>query len=423
MNGKKKFHFGYVLLLAACILLPGFSPRALAAANLLKNGDASQGLAYWTDKGGTWEVSTNLVDPLDGPFFGAGETAETELVQDVAVGKYAAGTWFQLTASCRDYSGSDTCIPTMIFLDKSGKTLLSLGNPYRRSEWQTVKVMARKPAGAVTLRVSLQAVRSSGSYNDAYFDNVKLIKSSSKDANLLSNGSGEYGMGGWTDPGDAWSAVLDGGNTLHKPKNGDRLMWPERKDLGETQVYQDVTVTSSQIGKTAVLSAWLANYDQAPHDQATLTITFLDSKGKKISSQSQSQRNPEWQKHTITAKIPKKTKKIRVTLSGRRFVGSDLDCYFDDVRLEIRGKTFKKVTVSFKKKGTCYVGEKKTLKAVCGGVSKASAFTWTSSYNNIAKVSKKGVVTFLQEGKVTIYATYKNTGVTGSLTFTVKKKT
>ena len=145
--------------------------------------------------------------------------------------------------------------------------------------------------------------------------------------------------------------------------------------------------------------------------------------GKKISSVSQSQRNPAWKKHVIKVKIPKKAVTARVTLSGKRFVGSDLDCYFDDVRLTVGKKAYKTVTLTPNKKGTCYVGGKRTLTALYGTTKPAAtAFSWYSSYNAIATVSKKGVVKFVSPGTVTIYAQHKKSGVTGSFTFKVKAK-
>ena len=244
--------------------------------------------------------------------------------------------------------------------------------------------------------------------------------------NLLVNGSGEKfnaetgKLKGWKDPDDAWAAETSG-SWGHDAKNGKYYMWPKRKDLESTKIYQDVKMPKKFIGKRIILSAWLANYDQSPHDQSTLTLTFYNAKGKKISSLSQDQRNPEWKKHTIVTNVPKGTDKARVTLAGKRFVGSDLDSYFDSVSLVVDKGEYKAVKMKVNKKGPFKVGGKRTLTASYGSVKNPSAFAWYSSYDEIAKVSKKGKVTFTGSGKVTIYAVHKKTGVTGSFTFNVKQ--
>ena len=416
-------------LLAAMLVVAAAPSAELSAAeqnsassNLLKNGNASKGLKYWKAKTGAWEATTEVdgIDPYSGKYFYPGYCEVGELYQDVSIKSYAVGTEFTLSAVMRGWNNSDKAAIQIAFLNKKGKEILSFQKVYRDNDWKTKKVIAYKPKGAVKLRVSLIGEGGSSSMCcDAYFDNVVLKKTNGK--NLLQNGSGEYGTAGWTDPDEAWGS--NGlSSTEHEPKDGEAFLWPSERQLEQSAIYQDVSIASSKIGKWITLSAWLANYDQAPHDEAVLILTFLDKNGKKISSKSQSQRNPEWQKHIITAKIPKGTKTARVTVQGNRYVGSDLDCYVDDIVLKYESKSYKNVKLKFAKSGDCYVGEKKTLKASYGSVTSASKFTWTSSYNDIATVNKKGVVRFLAPGEVTIYAKYKKTGVTGSITFTVKEK-
>ena len=408
-----------VLAVLLLLCLPG---SASAAANLLKNGNASDGMNEWTNAGGYWTTGTSEVSPYDGAFFWPGKCEAGELYQDVSLSGIPKGRVLILTAMCRDYSGNDVCRLQLSFLSGDGTVLLSDYQEYAQSSWASVGVRLTVPAGAAAARVSLIARRNSGTDNDCYFDNITLQEyTSSYGTNLLLNGSGEAGMFFWTDPDNIWSAVTSEGN--YKAKDGSYFMWPAHKATESTRIYQDVSIPSRFIGKWISLSAWMANWDQAPHDQAVLTLSFYNSKGKKISSSSQSQRNPAWKKHVIKVRIPKKTVKARVTLSGKRFVGSDLDCYFDDVRLTVEKTSYKTVTLTPNRKGTYYVGDKRTLKAVYGSAKPAAtAFSWYSSYNAIATVSKKGVVKFVSPGTVTIYAQHKKSGVTGSFTFKVKAR-
>ena len=316
--------------LLCLLLMPG---QAMAASNLIKNGNASSGLKYWKQRSGQWVATEECVPSLKGKYFFPGQTEKAELSQDISVSGMPVRQELTLTAKCRDYSGADVCILRMTFFNAQGKKLLTVQNSCRTAAWTTLRLVCRKPVGAAKLRVSLVGERHSGSDNDTYFDNVVLKKTMG--SNLISNGSGENGMSCWVDKQNIWSAVTGKDSTEHNPVKGSYFMWPERDDVKSSKVYQDVPVLPSEIGKTATLSAWLANYDQSPHDKSTLKLQFLSGSGKVISSLVKSQRNPNWRKHIIKAKIPKKTATIRVLLIGTRYVGSDLDSYFDDVRLSI----------------------------------------------------------------------------------------
>lgn len=106
-------------------------------------------------------------------------------------------------------------------------------------------------------------------------------------------------------------------------------------------MYQDVNISGSatdiDAGKVSFhLSGWLANYDQPPHDRATLAIGALDSSNNQLMYISQDHRSPTWTNYSIENKIPYGTRTLRVFLKATRFVGSDNDAYFDDLSLEIK---------------------------------------------------------------------------------------
>lgn len=235
--------------------------------------------------------------------------------------------------------------------------------------------------------------------------------------NLLINGSGENAMEGWTDPDQAWEPSTSG--TCHDPVHGNTFLWPSKKGIASTQIYQDVDVSKIKSGTYMCLSGYLANFDQSPHDQATLRLDYLDKNGKVLASDQTKQRNPQWSKHTITLSVPSGTVKARIYLIAQRFVGQDNDAYFDDVSFYTIGNNINKVFITGKK-STAKPGEKVQLSASDGYYKKASDYIWFSSYDKIATVDANGLVTFqyvtdnsLIGSEVIIYAKNKKTGITG----------
>lgn len=85
------------------------------------------------------------------------------------------------------------------------------------------------------------------------------------------------------------------------------------------------------------------DYDQSPHDQATLKLDYLDKNGKVLASDQTKQRNPQWSKHTITLSVPSGAVKARIYLIAQRFVGTDNDAYFDDVSFYTIGNKINKI--------------------------------------------------------------------------------
>ncbi len=107
-----------------------------------------------------------------------------------------------------------------------------------------------------------------------------------------------------------------------------------------------MTLSAAVTGQTVVLSGWLCNWDQSPHDQARIILEFLNASGGVISRISREQRNPVWTLHSITAVVPSGAVKARVKLESARFVGNDNDGYFDDLSLTISNSKFSAVYIS-----------------------------------------------------------------------------
>lgn len=236
--------------------------------------------------------------------------------------------------------------------------------------------------------------------------------------NLIVNGGGEDGMTGWTDTADPndysdglWAPSTS--STGHDPKEGETFFWPSLHGCEYALMYQDVDISGYKAGTWMTLSAWLANFNQSPHDQATLRLEYLNSKGKVLSSDSSQQRNPEWELHVINLQIPSGAVTARVSAIATRFVGSDNDAYFDDIQLEVADGKLRNVVITGDKDKVS-AGDTLQLSATDGKYSKASDFEWSSSYDSLATVDEKGLVTVISdEEEVWIYAKCKKTGVTG----------
>ena len=137
--------------------------------------------------------------------------------------------------------------------------------------------------------------------------------------NLIINGSGEEEMTGWIDVDDCWFPDTD--DTRHSAVDGETFFWPSKKETEFTQIYQDVDISDFSAGQNLELSAYLANYDQSPHDQATLKLDILDKSGNVLASDFSLQRNPEWCYHEINVKIPANAVTARVYLIAQRYAG------------------------------------------------------------------------------------------------------
>ncbi len=240
--------------------------------------------------------------------------------------------------------------------------------------------------------------------------------------NLLVNGEGES-IEGWIDPnGDLW-----GSHANVTPHSGTAFLWPVGGARGtdadeESYIYSDISLLGYNPGETAVLTAWLANYDQSPHDRATIKLSLLDAGGNVLVEDYRMQRDPQWNQHTINLVIPQGAVTARVTLIATRFVGSNNDAYFDAMTFMVQKSQYDTVAVT---------GDKKFAKAgemvqcvANNGVTKApSAYQWSTSYSQAATVDANGLVTMLTDDEVGVYAKDLATGLTGVYWINSDKKT
>ncbi|GEM_PF-2168591 len=238
--------------------------------------------------------------------------------------------------------------------------------------------------------------------------------------NLLVNPDAETGdTQGWVDVNDAWSAAAD-----ITPHGGDYFFWPARLDIAYTEIYQDVDVSSyaSQIDAGNLwydLSGWLANWDQYPHDRATLALEALNGNQEQLLYVSRDHRSPVWTFYELEGQIPAHTRTLRVHLIATRFVGSDNDGYFDDLSLSVNNTAPSVYVTVSAENGLTELPADGTLQlfaATTGGTD--GGYNWSSSFEAVATVDTNGLVTAHQAGKFTIQASGKNTGKTGFIELT-----
>lgn len=243
-----------------------------------------------------------------------------------------------------------------------------------------------------------------------------LLSVSAAAQNLLVNPDAESGnISGWTDPDAAWVAAAE-----ITPHGGSNFFWPKLKDLPLTTMYQDVSVSShaAQIDAGHAylhLAGWLANWDQYPHDQATLGVQALNTSTQQLLYLARSHRSPVWTRYAMDGQIPAGTRILRVLLTATRFVGSDNDGYFDDLSLTVDTNA-PVVFVTIQAAGgqiALPVGGTLQLAAnTTGGVD--SNYIWSSSFPAIATVNSNGLVSATQAGRFFILAEGGSTHAVGS---------
>ncbi|MBR5089148.1 MAG: Ig-like domain-containing protein [Ruminiclostridium sp.] len=242
-------------LLSAAMLACCFTvPASADSGNLVKNGNANDGLNRWTTDSTGWytTVSVDSVSAYDSYFFTSEECSagRSRIYQDINVKKYA-GKKSVLSAYVRDWKNGhgDESMIMVEFLNSSGSVLDSASKAMSGSAtWTKISVTRTIPKKAVTARISLYAIKHSGTYCDAYFDNVSFIvkgdvSSSSSDVELT-------GIQVNLKPGETLnlSGILSG-------ETDDNILWKSSK-TDVAKVSSDGLVTAKAKG-TTVISATL----------------------------------------------------------------------------------------------------------------------------------------------------------------------
>ena len=149
--------------------------------NLVTNPGAEDSLNGW-DNGGTAFTARRAPAHSGNKYFSGGSNnAESHAYQDIDVSSYASeidaeNVTATYSGGIRSYIGSDEGILELYFYDASMSELA-----YHHSGWHSHVDWKRYaiddkslPTGTRTVRVKMSAKRYSGSYNDAYFDDLRL---------------------------------------------------------------------------------------------------------------------------------------------------------------------------------------------------------------------------------------------------------
>lgn len=238
--------------------------------------------------------------------------------------------------------------------------------------------------------------------------------------NLLLNPDAESGTtDGWVCPDRQWVAAAE-----IAPHGGSKFFWPGRGDVADSSMYQDVDVSglSSSIDSGTLymhLSGWLANWNQYPHDRATLAIYALDAIGSPLVFYNTEHRSPSWTQYRIDQIIPPGTRTLRVMLRATRFVGTDDDGYFDDLSLLVNNEIGTTVGIS-SPSSQSYVTIGSTLALNASTINGTdSGYVWSSSFQSVASVDQNGVVSGIAAGRATIQARGIDSGAIGTFDVSV----
>ena len=205
------------------------------------------------------------------------------------------------------------------------------------------------------------------------------------------------------------------------PHGGDYCFWPARLCIPYTQMYQDVDVSGYapdiDSGNAYLhLSGWLANWDQYPHDRATLAIEALNTSGQQLLYLSRHHRSPAWTYYQIESQIPIGSSTLRVLLIATRYVGSDNDGYFDDLCIEVNTNApdvFVTITPEGEMQEVAVDSTLQLYATTIGGFD--STYIWSLSFEAVATVDDSGLVTAHQAGRFFIQAEGTSTQAVGYL--------
>ncbi len=356
---------------------------ASATANLLVNGDASNGLHGWKTVDNHWKTATNYgnIKAYDSYFFypqgfKGKDGASTRIYQDVDIRGYGGKQAILSGYVCAwDAGHKDVSQLFIEFYDGNGRlvdkeSVSSAGNP----KWHKISLERTIPLTATRARVSLIAIYHLGSEVDGYFDNITLTvgtsqgQSSNKNpntpsatstpqqktpsatsnppvntqpasSNLLVNGDASRGLYGWKTLDNYWRNVPQAPHTPLTVYNGNLFYPHEFKgvDGANTRIYQDVDI-KNYVGKQLTLSAYVRTWDTRNTDESVLLLEFFDSNGKLLDKGStSSSRRSDWHKIQLVRTVPNGSVRARVSLVAIYHYGSAVDSYFDNVELVAGG--------------------------------------------------------------------------------------
>jgi hypothetical protein len=317
------------------------------ALTLTNPGAETGDTTGWTADAGSLAAQTTQggVNPRSGSyFFTAYQSAAMEVHQDIALDASLLAdvdaNLLRLTFSAwqAGYSAdADTGRLRVKFYDE-GSTLLAIADTATYdggASWVQKTIETFVPPGTRTIRLVLIATRVSGTYCDAYFDDLEAhldLADKYPYPLLLANPGGESGTAGWTNVASTLTTRSSspsphtGGAYLHSTSSG-----------AASECYQDIALPADVLDEvdasllTFEFAAWQAGYTDA--DTGTMRFQFLDGSDGDLGTTTGSPYDgtSTWAQNTLSAAVPVGTRKVRLTLLGTRAAGTSLDAYWDDL--------------------------------------------------------------------------------------------
>ncbi|WP_105255726.1 metallophosphoesterase [Pseudoalteromonas sp. T1lg75] len=331
--------------------------------NLIVNGGAEQGLSHWSIEKGV--VEANASDVCSGVtaqsgqyYFAVGGICEHsdvgQLAQEVALTDFsdyiAAGVAkLELSAFVRNYNGND--VPELwVDIYDSERQLITSSEVISNASgaWNQVSTLATLPTNAAFATVRLKGTRKSGTDNDSYFDQVKLVVGYDSSGinvvttdNLILNPEADLGLEHWQIEAGVVEALASGQCNGVSANAGDHyfavggLCAHSAVGQAAQSIALDDYARVIEQGKASIsLSASMR--DWSGDDIPEVWVDVFDANNQLLgSSQRLSNASNAWQELSTAMALETSAASLTVRMKGTRNKGTDNDSYIDSLQLTL----------------------------------------------------------------------------------------